>query len=173
MDWSGVDYCDVFISCLDSHSDGTHSLPLVSKWWNATFLQIWWRNKLISNGLRVRAFPANFWVNYYFNNFLIFKKKSHCSLWKTTFLSVGRWMFVSGVNHSQECLMLAQNEHSCGSDQAFRLVSSGFWNVNTVSVLWRMHKWNDAKSVEKIPEIILSSQSPASANIKTAGVIQT
>ncbi len=26
MDWSGVDYCDVFISCLDSHSDGTHSL---------------------------------------------------------------------------------------------------------------------------------------------------
>jgi len=26
MDWSGVDYCDVLISCLDSHSDGTHSL---------------------------------------------------------------------------------------------------------------------------------------------------
>ncbi len=24
--WSGVDYYDVFISCLDSHSDGTHSL---------------------------------------------------------------------------------------------------------------------------------------------------
>ncbi len=30
IDWSNVDYlwinCDVFISCLDSHSDGTHSL---------------------------------------------------------------------------------------------------------------------------------------------------
>ncbi len=26
MDWSGVDHCDVFIRCLDSHSDGTHSL---------------------------------------------------------------------------------------------------------------------------------------------------
>ncbi len=25
MDWSGVDYWDVFISCLDSRSDGTHS----------------------------------------------------------------------------------------------------------------------------------------------------
>ncbi len=35
-----VDYCDVFISCLDSHSDGTHSLPSVSKWFNATFIQI-------------------------------------------------------------------------------------------------------------------------------------
>ncbi len=29
------------MSCLDSHSDGTHSLdPLVSKWCNDTFLQI-------------------------------------------------------------------------------------------------------------------------------------
>ncbi len=25
----GVDYCDVFISCLDSHSDGTHSLQRI------------------------------------------------------------------------------------------------------------------------------------------------
>ncbi len=30
LEWCGllVDYCDVFISCLDSHSDGTHSLQL-------------------------------------------------------------------------------------------------------------------------------------------------
>ncbi len=27
-----VDYCDVFISCLDSHSDGTHSLQRIH-WW--------------------------------------------------------------------------------------------------------------------------------------------
>ncbi len=33
MDWSGVDYCDVFISCLDSHSDGTHSLQRIH-WWD-------------------------------------------------------------------------------------------------------------------------------------------
>ncbi len=26
MEWSGVDYCNVFISCLDFNSDGTHSL---------------------------------------------------------------------------------------------------------------------------------------------------
>ncbi len=24
-----MDYCDVFISCLDSHSDGTHSLQRI------------------------------------------------------------------------------------------------------------------------------------------------
>ncbi len=36
MYWSGADYlwvtCDVFISCLDSHSDGTHSLQIIH-WW--------------------------------------------------------------------------------------------------------------------------------------------
>ncbi len=25
-----VDYCDVFISCLDAHSDGTHSLQMIN-----------------------------------------------------------------------------------------------------------------------------------------------
>ncbi len=39
MDWSGVDYCDVFISCLDSHSDGTHSLQRIH-WWD-TMLHFW------------------------------------------------------------------------------------------------------------------------------------
>ncbi len=29
-----VDYCDVFISCLDSHSDGTHSLQRIH--WGAS-----------------------------------------------------------------------------------------------------------------------------------------
>ncbi len=41
-DWSRVDYCDVFISCLDSfwRHPFTAEDPLVSKRWNATFLQI-------------------------------------------------------------------------------------------------------------------------------------
>ncbi len=42
--------------------------PLVSKWCNSTFLQIWWRNKLIyiSDDLKGITFSANFWVNYSF-----------------------------------------------------------------------------------------------------------
>uniref|UniRef100_A0A673MWF3 HECT-type E3 ubiquitin transferase n=1 Tax=Sinocyclocheilus rhinocerous TaxID=307959 RepID=A0A673MWF3_9TELE len=51
LEWCGllVDYCDVFISCLDSHSDGTHSLQsslildvfscLCCLWNNFAFLQ--------------------------------------------------------------------------------------------------------------------------------------
>ncbi len=36
LEWCGllVDYCDVFISCLDSHSDGTHSLQSIH-WWTS------------------------------------------------------------------------------------------------------------------------------------------
>ncbi len=36
--------------------------PLVSKWCNATFLQIWWRNKLIFvlDGLRASTFSVNY-----------------------------------------------------------------------------------------------------------------
>ncbi len=34
LEWCGLllDYCDVFISCSDSHSDGTHSLQRIH-WW--------------------------------------------------------------------------------------------------------------------------------------------
>ncbi len=109
MDWSGV-----VLSAVCTHSDGTHSLPLVSKWCDATFLQIWWRNNL--EWPESTVILGNVWVNYSFNNFLVFNKKSHCSSWKTTLLSVVVWMLVSGVNHSQGFLMLAQNKHWCWSD---------------------------------------------------------
>ncbi len=65
LEWCGllVDYCDVFISCFGLsfwRHPFTAEHPLVSKWCNATF--IWWRNKLIYilDGLRVRAYSANF-----------------------------------------------------------------------------------------------------------------
>ncbi len=38
-----MDYCDVFISCLDSYSDGTHSLQRIHWWANYANL-LWWRN---------------------------------------------------------------------------------------------------------------------------------
>jgi len=62
--------------------------PLLSKWCNATFLQIWRRNKLIYvlDGVWLTTFPANinFWVNYSFNdrnNPPHFKKPCQGALW--------------------------------------------------------------------------------------------
>ncbi len=53
-----VDYCDVFISCLDSPSDGTHSLQRIHWWTSDAMLHFskfvfWWRN------LKASKFSAN------------------------------------------------------------------------------------------------------------------
>ncbi len=60
----GVDCCDVYISCLDSHSDGTHSLQSIH-WWVCYVMLYFFKpvliNKLIYilDGLRVNTSSAN------------------------------------------------------------------------------------------------------------------
>ncbi len=60
-----VDYCDVFISCLDSYSDGTHSLQRIH-WWASDVKLNFSKSVLmkkqtqiyILDGLRVNHFSA-------------------------------------------------------------------------------------------------------------------
>ncbi len=73
MDWSHVDYGDVFISCLDSHSDGTHPLQRIYWWASDVKLNLSKyvpkKKQTIHLGWHwVSAFSANvhFWVNYTF-----------------------------------------------------------------------------------------------------------
>ncbi len=73
-----MDYCDVFIRCLNSHSDGTHSLQKIHCWASNVMLNFSNSasiNKLISilNGLRVRRLLANvhFWVSYSFKHHFV------------------------------------------------------------------------------------------------------
>ncbi len=74
-----VDYCDVFISCLDSHSDGTHSLQRFCCWLRDVMLHfsksVQMKNKLIYilDGLRASPFSAHFILceNYSFNGLFI------------------------------------------------------------------------------------------------------
>ncbi len=57
--------------------------PLLRQWCNATFLQIWWRNKLIYilDDLRVSKFSF-FWMNYSFNKSALYSSWFHSSsLW--------------------------------------------------------------------------------------------
>ncbi len=63
-----VEYCDVSISCLDSHSDGTHSLQRIHWWLSNIMLNLlWWRNKLIYilDGLKVGTFSINVYYGVY------------------------------------------------------------------------------------------------------------
>ncbi len=72
LEWCGllVD-CDVFICCLDSHSDGTHSLQSIHWWENPAMLNFSksfpTKKQLIYilDGLRVSQFSTNF--NFHFN----------------------------------------------------------------------------------------------------------
>ncbi len=70
MEWCELLWC--FISCLASfwRHPFTAEHPLLSKWWNATFLPIWWRSKLIyiMDGLSLSKLleDVNFCANYSF-----------------------------------------------------------------------------------------------------------
>ncbi len=69
LEWCGLLWCfyQLFGLWFWRHPF-TAEHPLVSKWCNVTFLQIWCRNKLIYilGGPRVRKYSAkfNYWVNY-------------------------------------------------------------------------------------------------------------
>ncbi len=75
--WTGgllVDYCDVFISCLHSHSDGTHSLQSIH-WWVSDVMLHFSKSVLMKKQTHLHLgwpedeyISANlhFWVNYSF-----------------------------------------------------------------------------------------------------------
>ncbi len=73
LEWCGlfVDYCDVFISCLDSHSDGTHSLQRIC-WWASDVRLNFFRYVLVMKQTHLHLvcpegkFLAHFhfWVKY-------------------------------------------------------------------------------------------------------------
>ncbi len=49
MDWNHMDYLlTIFINCLDSHSDGTHSLQMIH----------WWASDVMQNFIKSVAYEA-------------------------------------------------------------------------------------------------------------------
>ncbi len=76
LDWCGllVDCFDVFISCLDSHSDGTHSLQRIHWWASDGTLHFSKSDEETNSSTSWMAwgwvFSANFhfWVNFSFNS---------------------------------------------------------------------------------------------------------
>ncbi len=76
--WSGVDYCDVFISCLDTHSDGTHSLQRIH-WWVSDVMLHFSR----SLPMKKQTHPHLGWPKgeYIFSKFSFLGEYS-CKTWK-------------------------------------------------------------------------------------------
>ncbi len=67
-----VDYCDVIISCLNSYSDGTHSLQRIH-WWASDVMLNCFKSVLMKKQTHLHLgcskFSAifHFWVHYSFN----------------------------------------------------------------------------------------------------------
>ncbi len=77
MDWSCENYCDVFISCLDSgfgfwRHPFTTKNPLVI---SSNLFQ--WRNKLIYIFDVLRVGTLSFWVNCYFKEWISYLDHNH------------------------------------------------------------------------------------------------
>ncbi len=79
LEWCGllVDYCNGFSSCLDSHSDGTHSLQRIH-WWASDVMLNFSKSLLmkkethiqyILDGLSVTTFSAN--LNFGVNTLMV------------------------------------------------------------------------------------------------------
>ncbi len=115
MDWRNhkeccgllVDYCDVFISCLDSHSDGTHSLQRIHLWASDEML--------ISPNLMKKQTHLHFgWPEseYIFSKFsflgwtipLTSMKHFHCKLFIVKKGSIDFWNLLFSPSNTSCCL---------------------------------------------------------------------
>ncbi len=67
LEWCGllVDYCDVFISCLDSHSDGTHSLQRIH-WWASDVMLNYSKSVLMKKQTHLHLRMSKCSANFYF-----------------------------------------------------------------------------------------------------------
>ncbi len=60
VNWSAVDYCDVFIRLSFWRHPFTAEHPLLRHWCSDAFIQTWWRNKLIWSQMNWA------WVHFHF-----------------------------------------------------------------------------------------------------------
>ncbi len=104
--------------------------PLVSKWWNATFLQIWWRNKLIYilDGLRISTFSAIFifgwtipWMKSVSNSTCHLKCNTHLCIYIYKLLKTN-WQILNNMGMHElikciyayfECTVICLDKSTC------------------------------------------------------------
>ncbi len=102
-----VDYCDVFISCLDSHSDGTHSLQRIHLWASDEMLHFSKSDEETNS--------STFWMAWewvHFQQILIFgwtipltsMKHFHCKLFIVKKGSIDFWNLLFHPSNTSCCL---------------------------------------------------------------------
>ncbi len=146
-----VDYCDVFISCLDFHSDGTHSLQRIN-WWERDVM-IKFTKSVLMKTISSTLWLAWGWVNVHQKcmfswtipsklfepSWFFFALKNlaeliNMNLWRAQVLSTERR--VKGV-----CVFVCECASCCASIfclQGVFMNTSPLWNVIYIFPLERM-----------------------------------
>ncbi len=125
--------CDVFIRCLDTHSDGTHSLQRIH-WW-ASHIMLYFSKSVpvmktfiyILDGLRVSTFSSNvnFGVGFAFNIHYVKPSQHVLELRiKWHLCSLGIWQIWIVEPNPQTPRLVHQNKHKnkhlkCSSNVLF------------------------------------------------------
>ncbi len=139
LEWYGllVDYCGVFISCLDSHSDGTHSLQRIH-WWASDVMLHFSKSdeetNLSTSSLAWVYFHQilNVWVNYSFKfkiicfNMDVVLPCCFADFWEGFLMDAGTRI---------QCFALVQTQTSLRSGMFL------WWSLAyCFSVVWPVHK---------------------------------
>ncbi len=114
-----MDYCDVFISCFDSHSDGTHSLQRIH-WWASDVMLHFSKSVLIKKqqeswmvwGWVKSSANLHFWWNYSFKIWDGFEEHRFCAK------CVTGWSALQGVKTSWACQACSRAPFSKGRFKA-------------------------------------------------------
>ncbi len=178
-EWCGllVDYCDVFISCLDSHSGGTHSLQRIHWWASDVTLHFSksdekTNSSTISMALKASKLSANFhfWANYSFKHEQMDCTVALC-LHLLTFLTAQKcWWGIRFPGQTQN-RSTKGHKNILASDFAKRLAKNvsvwglNIWNVqlcclplcNSCIPSWKQH----ASSAETLQFSILHEGTPS------------
>ncbi len=148
MDWSGMNYLRIIvmllISCLDSNSDGTHSLQRIHLWWNATISPNLFSLKMLGNKVRTSD-----WVQT--SDCSV--SKASASLINLSKTSTKRSVRYSLIKDSQLCcvksveqlkLIIHLSIQTCSQHQPIKLVSFAY--LGTAFLVQPLHCGNPQRT---------------------------
>ncbi len=136
-----MDYCDVFISCLDSHSDGTHSLQR-THWWASDVMLNFTKSVMkkliyILDGLRVSIFSRFSFLGHWTLPRMLEMGTLSCILTSVTTVQLWcvnafylflRWPVVKDF--------LMSYTHGCGDGRTCTRTSWNMWNTASLPLTW-------------------------------------
>ncbi len=122
MGWSCVDYCYLFISCLESHSDGTHSLQRIH----------WWASDAM----------------LHFSKSALMKKQAWMAQVKVQFFCCWNFRYSFNVNMNEWCIYIELYCVLLYTQSALQLCVGGGLSSTSTSQSIRVHCYDPSIALE-------------------------